>query len=443
MKFFSVVLAILCCALPARAQEAQETTSWLRASELTGTEAESDKVDGYRLEIAAQRFEHPDDGTAVTLVGVVHIGDQAYYDALQAYLKQFDCVLFESVAPTAGTVCDSDDPDERVAHTQAALELLGGAIRTHHFRNGRELPASLEQLAEASAARDSRMPQWLAVASRDAWGSEILFEVERADDEASRGDAWSLRSLGPDGVVSADDLMHSSESRDPRPRDGRGLQAQLATALGLAFQLEALDYNDDRFVLADMTVRQLDASAKAKGADMGPLLGSLSGSSLPARAVRAVLLLVRLADLVSGNQVRDIIKVVLIETLSNPEALEQAQQEGAGMPGLGKMMEIILDERNDVALDILDRTLAAEQARDIALLYGAAHNPGLAIGLQERGFEAVGEPVWFSGIEVDLQGSNLDPSTVEQVRRTMESSLGSPRRRPSKEETPTTNGSVE
>ena len=214
-------------------------------------------------------------------------------------------------------------------------------------------------------------------------------------------------------MVSADDLIHSSESRDPRPRDGRGLQAQLATALGLAFQLEALDYNDDRFVLADMTVRQLDASAKAKGADMGPLLGSLSGSSLPARAVRAVLLLVRLADLVSGNQVRDIIKVVLIETLSNPEALEQAQREGAGMPGLGKMMEIILDERNDVALDILDRTLAAEQARDIALLYGAAHNPGLAIGLQERGFEAVGEPVWFSGIEVDLQGSNLDPSTVE------------------------------
>ena len=55
------------------------------------------------LEIAARRFGRPDGaGPAVTLVGVVHIGDRAYYRAAQDLLRDFDIVLYESVKQ-AGT----------------------------------------------------------------------------------------------------------------------------------------------------------------------------------------------------------------------------------------------------------------------------------------------------------------------------------------------------
>ena len=431
MRLLPVVAAsmLVGAALAQEKSEAHDENAWLRAQELSAGDEGDETTSGSRLEVAARRYEHPERDVAVTLVGVVHIGDQSYYEELQAFLDDFDLVLFESVAPIGAKPLEVGTDEERAQHTREVLKLLGGAVRTHRFRNSGELPVDLEELASASQARDSRMPRWLRSARRDGWGREIVFEVfpAAADDPDAR-DGWRLRSLGADGIDGSDDITHANTDQDPRSRSGPGLQAELASALGLAFQLEALDYGNDRFILADMTVRELSDAARVRDAEMSPLLDSLSGSSIPARMVKVALLALRLADLISGNQARDIIKLVLVETLSDPEILEQAQKGGRGMEGLQEIMEVILLERNEVALNALDRTLEGGAAGELALLYGAAHNPGLANGLEERGFSEVGEPLWFGAIEIDLSGSNVDPRTIEQVRRTMRSSLGASQR---------------
>lgn len=51
---------------------------------------------GARLEVAVRSFTLPS-GQAVDLIGVVHIADAAYYDALNARFDAYDAVLFELV----------------------------------------------------------------------------------------------------------------------------------------------------------------------------------------------------------------------------------------------------------------------------------------------------------------------------------------------------------
>ena len=105
-----------------------------------------------------------------------------------------------------------------------------------------------------------------------------------------------------------------------------------------------------------------------------------------------------------------------------------AQQ--AGTPGMGGLMELILDDRNRVALECLDEVQLVDPEASVALFYGAAHMPGLAEGLEIRGWTPVEEPSWLTAIEVDLEASRVDPETMALVRRQMAGSLGLPATRP-------------
>ena len=52
------------------------------------------------LEMAVREFAPGKDGQPrVFLAGAVHIGDQSFYEKLQAFLDQKDLVLFEGVKP--------------------------------------------------------------------------------------------------------------------------------------------------------------------------------------------------------------------------------------------------------------------------------------------------------------------------------------------------------
>jgi hypothetical protein len=52
------------------------------------------------METAVVRYTSPDrPGVAVDLVGAVHVGDKAYYDALNKLFEKYDVVLYELVAP--------------------------------------------------------------------------------------------------------------------------------------------------------------------------------------------------------------------------------------------------------------------------------------------------------------------------------------------------------
>ena len=420
----------------APAQE-NSTTGWIRQTEIL-PEAEGATTTTQplrmRLEIASQRFESaevPGSGP-VTLVGVTHIGDAGYYRALAEHLAGFDAVLYESVAPDGAKGVSGADASERTINTRAAMNFVATVIEWHR-RNTGTLPVDLVELIDRSVELDTRFPGWLGAATVDAWNSPLQFEIHEVPavpgDEARPPSParteWRLRSAGSDrvsgGTGADDDILIESEGFEVTPQSKGGVQAQIASVLGLAFQLKALDYRDPRWVLADMTEVEMRTTAAELGVDVAPLLDGLGGGGLSGRLGRMVLMLMRLADFFSGNQVRDIVKIVLVEALSDPDALDMAQ---AGMPGMDGLMDLILHERNRVALEILELELRSDPDRSFALFYGAAHMPGLAEGLRALGYLPVGEPEWLVAIDIDLESSQVDPSTMAMIRGQLETALG-------------------
>jgi hypothetical protein len=438
-----LTLCLTSLLLAGSGERADGNDEWIRLLEEFAPSSEGEGLEAtpsvVGLQIASQRFERVNgEKGAITLVGVTHIGDAGYYAALAEELAGFDLVLYESVAPDGAKRARADTDLERVRATRAAMPFVGRALEWHRMRTG-ALPETLAELIESSASTDSRFPGWLRIATVDAWGEPLRLEIiagtAEVDPTSDSGvplepppTSWRVSSLGADRVPGGEgfgeDLRLDSADLVVSPPSRGGVQAEIASVLGLSFQLHALDYAGENWQLADMTDAELADRASVLDVDVGPLMEGLSGGGLTARMGRMVLMLVRIADLVSGNQVRDIVKVILIEALANPEALEMAQQTGA--PGMGGLMELILDDRNRVALECLDEFQLVAPEASVALFYGAAHMPGLAEGLETRGWTAVEEPSWLTAIEVDLEASKVDPDTMTLVRRQMAGSLGLP-----------------
>ena len=50
-----------------------------------------------KVQTAIKTYRHPNDGSRVTLVAVVHVADRAYYEKLQKRLDDFDALLYEMI----------------------------------------------------------------------------------------------------------------------------------------------------------------------------------------------------------------------------------------------------------------------------------------------------------------------------------------------------------
>ena len=152
---------------PVELASAQEdSTVWIRQSEVFADPADENATNDeplrMRLEIASQRFDATIPGSGpVTLVGVTHIGDAGYYDALGELLAGFDVVLYESVAPDGARGVSGVDHPGRTSETLAAMEFVGFAIEWHRMDRG-SLPAGLPELIENAGAMDTRFPRLAA-----------------------------------------------------------------------------------------------------------------------------------------------------------------------------------------------------------------------------------------------------------------------------------------
>jgi hypothetical protein len=65
--------------------------------------------------------------------------------------------------------------------------------------------------------------------------------------------------------------------------------------------------------------------------------------------------------------------------------------------------KILVDHRNEIALAGIDDTLSEEPDRDIALLWGAGHLPGIGKGLQQRGYRLT-DRSWLSAFPLTYEG---------------------------------------
>ena len=264
------------------------------------------------------------------------------------------------------------------------------------------------------------MAQWLAAAETDAWGRAVGYEV---DDDRRR---FVLTSLGADraaGGSDADaDIKVTSETPvDPTfvGNDQDNIQAELAKALGLAFQLDGIDYDRLHFRCSDMSMDQLERAMAAEGLDMAPLEGSLGSTSLPGRIAVFFLKFMRVVDVFFDGMIADGMKVMLIELFSDAAFMEQSMRQfGDGFE------RVLIDQRNQIVVDDLRKILRSERdIESVAIFYGAAHMPDMAERLADQlGYRPDSEQ-WFTAFEVNLEESAMTPSQLKSLRRMIRQQL--------------------
>jgi hypothetical protein len=357
---------------------------------------------GGQLEIAARAYEPVDGGPRVWLVGVIHIGEPAYYDAVESLLMDSDRTVFESVLPTGGLPPGGADDVERAEQTEVTADLLAGMLAGSQASDWNGAIASL-------AADGPRMVGIARTLDRDGWGRPWVLT------RAEHGSTRQLVSFGADGSpggegVSAD-IMVEISATEPVPADG-GLQRTMAESLGLVFQLDELPYGNMSWTPGDMSIDEVGAAFEARGERIEDLTDLLSEKGLVGGLVRGIFGMIPTLDALFGGRVVDTIRVVLIETLGNESAINGAlTMQGPAFK------EVLIDLRNERAMQITDSEIAAnDELKSIAVLYGAGHLSGLAELLAERGDYTMVDERWLPAMHFNINDSPLSRGEVDLLR---------------------------
>lgn len=376
------------------------------------------------LQVGTRDYVHAEGkGPRVGLVGVAHIGEKSFYRELQKLLDAYDIVLYESVKPSGASKPGGETPEARIESTQSSMRFVRGIIETYrHQKDG--LPANLDAVRTFAATEDARLGEFISIASVDAWGNALQYGL--VADAADPVNTYSLVSFGADGVMGGEgenadiDLAGEPAPKPTELAEDDGLQSQLADALGLEFQLEALDYARPNWRCSDMDMDQLNQRLEDKGLDFGVLGGTLAGSSLPAKLIKLLLGVMKMADSFMDGAIADTFKVVMIEMLGDPALTDMSlKQLGAGFG------EVIINDRNQVPLNDLKAIIADEpDVKSVAIFYGAGHMADLDAQLRLMGYvPAEDGERWLTGMKVDLTQSAVSPREINQIRTMMKQAI--------------------
>jgi hypothetical protein len=384
-----------------------------------------DKGKSISLEIASHDFIRADGtGPKVGLIGVAHIADVSFYEAIAKLLDEYTVVLYESVKPEGTGGARGETHEERVASTRAALGFVGSVIESYRIKYS-TYPKDVESFEKFAAERDARMLKLLKVAMIDAWSRTLSYEP--INNQGGNTIGYRLRSFGADGKdggEGADADLDVFEEGAPQPlalSADDGLQRQLADALGLQFQLTSLPYEKENWRCSDMAMDEVNRRLTAKGLDFSLMGDTLDGTSLPATLIKILLGLIKMADTFTEGAVTDTFKVVMIEVLGDPSVMDQGlAQLGAGFG------EVIINDRNQVVIDDLKTLIETEpQVKSVAILYGAGHMPDLVNRLdQQLGYQRLpSEERWIGAMSVNLSDSKVSPETVHMIRKMIKQSM--------------------
>jgi hypothetical protein len=438
---------------PAAAEPAYQAAPYQRI-------VESPDTGKISLQMAVREFAPPRDGMPrVYLAGAVHVGREDFYKDLQAFLDAQEVVLFEGVKPPgAGDPAMDDAPAqtdaEKAKATERRIRFVAMAVERFRAKNGR-LPASFDDLVQGSGERIGAL---LKGATSDAWGRPLAYAPLPAEEpepgEAATGKpepahaahpahapgphstGYDITSAGPDGVAGApgsDDLRFSDQKPLSRPETGdrsEGIQQKLADALGLVFQLNAMNHDRPNWRNSDLAVDQVQARLDKAGANADQLFSMLDGSSLFSRIGSLALTVMSQTD-----EQKAMLRVMMIELIGRADQLMQAGGGGFGMGGAnaGKMMSVLLEDRNAVVLADLKKLVQSEQPpATVGIIYGAGHLPTMERHIvQDLGYTPAGD-TWRTAIDVDPAAAGIAPAELKQMRammaRMFDRRLNSPRK---------------
>ncbi|MFK7962317.1 MAG: hypothetical protein AB8G96_17540 [Phycisphaerales bacterium] len=429
----SLALASSTAIAPATAAMTPATAATAAASdEPFALRVVSEPGERISLEIAIRDYRPVDgDGPTIALVGVAHIGDAAYYAQLQEYLDDSDLVLYESVAPTGASGARGDTGRERQATTRNAARFIGRLAASQASATG-AWPSDPEALSFWVGGRDARLGHFATRAAIDAWGRSLVVLPAAGVDADSGDDMRVVASWGRDGepggngedadvmVVVGRDQGLGGLGADERGEEDN-LQASLASALGLAYQLDTVDYDRPHFVPSDMAIDEVNSAMTERGADFSLVEGTLAGSSLPARVVKMMLNIVGMADRFTGGAASVAMKVMFVEMLGDESVFDSGMQQLD--PAFG---EVIIDVRNQRVIDDLAAVLTRgpERLETIAVFYGAGHLVDLGERMEDQlGYEATGDVQWLPAISIDLKSSPVSERQLRQIRMMVKRSM--------------------
>jgi len=203
------------------------------------------------------------------------------------------------------------------------------------------------------------------------------------------------------------------------PGEETSIQHTMASALGLVFQLSAIDYDRPQFRNSDLTVAQLQGlltggagagQGGGGGREFQQLMGVMDGSS-----VLGTLMHVGLKFIGANPKLRAMTKVMMIEMLGQLSG-DMAQMKGMP-PEIQRLLEVIIQERNKVVLDDLRKEIRVPRpARAVSIFYGAGHMADLEKRLRgELGYRPRSE-IWLTAMSVDVRQSGLTPGEMEMMR---------------------------
>ena len=392
------------CGMSAQPPAAEKTSGYTRVVE---------KDDGsLALEIASKTFvpEGGKPGPKIHLVGAVHIADKPFYTSLQTMLDAADLVLFEGVKPPgAGAFDVTLDDAGKVKATQARLKFLLSVIEEERGRTGK-LPESLQQAVDDAGKRWKTM---IASSLTDAWGRPIAYAVAEPETGGQKAVVTSFGPNGADDEGKADDVrLEGKTAPKKKGEKDAGLQAKMADALGLTFQLDAMDSSKANWRSSDMSMDELQARFEAAGVESDQLLKMLDGSSLMGKLASMLLGIVK-----SSPQLAATLKLTMVDLLGSENAM------AAGPAEMKKMMDVILVDRNDVVLKDIRSVLDNEKRKDIAVFYGAGHLPDMEMKLKrDFGYAYEGEQ-WIEAISVSPKAAGMTPAQAKRMRETMRKQL--------------------
>ncbi|MCH2133064.1 MAG: type II secretion system protein GspG [Phycisphaerales bacterium] len=381
-----------------------EPTSWLESKVTTGESAS--------LTLASRRYVSETDGwPEVWLVGVTHIGDESFYDAVGELVADSDLVLYESVYAEVTLPPSGDTIQAQQNATSARLEWLAEAARACGGPDG-DWPGSMDELQAKSVHVDRRMVDSVRSLRHDAWGHPVVL--------LRNGNTTVVRSYGADGRPGGEDAAEDLEVTLDLGEGSvavEGIQESLARGLDLEFQLKVLPYEREDWQVSDMSWEALSAAFQESGVEIQGLSGMLEGSSLPAGIAKLFLRLLPALDVLTGGAVTDGVKVMLIELLGNDQAVEIATREFGADVG-----RILIDERNIIVInDLVERSQVGDVDR-IAVVYGAGHMADMGERLEALGWTEQ-EVRWLPAITVDLEKSSLTKAHMMMIRRSVDMAM--------------------
>jgi len=395
---------------PAAGQVAQPATDAAKYIRVKDTPS-GDRI---KLQVSVRTLKPADDTLPVVhLVGVVHIGDQAYYDKLQEFLDAQDLVLFEGVKPggAESELANADDA-AKAKLTKARQRMLGALAERHKKKHG-QYPASLADLIGKLPGTTARLA---GPALKDAWGHPQRF-ITTGDPPES----FDIVSKGADGTWGGEegdaDIKFSEQkplTKAEKEGGGEGIQTQLADALGLKFQLPAMDYSKPNWRNSDLNIDQVQAKMDERGANADALFSLIDGQSIVSKIAGFMLGFIK-----ASPQLSLTMKVMMIETIANADDMiaMQGKSGGAGISNMGAMMKVLIQDRNAEVFKDLRRVIDTEKdIKSIAIFFGAGHLPDMEEHLDKDFGYTFDEDKWFNAIDVDLTGQPAMAAQAKQMR---------------------------